>query len=149
MAPSIGQKKDYYIGVDVGDTYLNAGVVSTDGSTWAQRHQDVPHENLALLTQRIVATVSELRQMSKVGRYLGMTIANLINFLNVETVVLGGSVMDVGEVLLRPTIEEAKRRALSPPYDDCKIVAGSLGTSAGVIGASLMARDILTAGIGP
>ena len=318
------QKKDHYIGIDVGDTYLNAGVMSADGKIWAQRHQDVPRENFTVLTQQIVATISELRQadrsfqikgvgigapgliskkkprinlslnlpclngvefksqveelielpvvlendsnmaayaemligaalsvnhfiyiaigsrvgaaiifgrkiyqgsngfagelghvgvdpdgkkcycggtgcleryvsapsiaqrveerislnpssalqiitdrpvtaqdvsaaatvgdkmasviIGEVGRYLGMTIANLINFLNVEMVVLGGSVIDAGEVLLRPTIEEVKRRALSPPYDDCKIVASSLGTSAGVIGASLMARDILSGG---
>src|SRR5437773_4435386 len=79
-----------------------------------------------------------------VGRYLGMAISNLINLLNVEMVVLGGGVIEAGDVLLRPTIEEVKRRALSLPYDDCKIVAGSLGPAAGIIGASLLARDILS-----
>ncbi len=82
--------------------------------------------------------------MGEVAHYLGMAIANLINLLNVEMVVLGGGVIEAGDVLLRPTIEEVKRHALSPPYDDCKIVAASLGASAGIIGSSLLARDMLS-----
>jgi glucokinase len=84
--------------------------------------------------------------IGEVGRYLGMAIANLINLLNVEMVVLGGGVIEAGLVLLNPTIDEVKRHALSPPYDDCKIVAGTLGPAAGVIGSSLLARDMLSVG---
>ncbi|MEW5978707.1 MAG: ROK family protein [Acidobacteriota bacterium] len=80
----------------------------------------------------------------EVGRYLGMAIANLINLLNIEMVVLGGGVITAGEILLRPTIEEVRRRALSPPYDDCLILASTLGPASGVIGASLLARDTLS-----
>jgi len=82
--------------------------------------------------------------IGEVGRYLGMAIANLINLLNVQMVVLGGGVIEAGEVLLKPTIEEVKRHALSPPYDDCRIVASGLGPAAGVIGSSLLARDMLS-----
>lgn len=82
--------------------------------------------------------------IGEVGRYLGMAIANLINLLNVEMVVLGGGVIEAGEVLLKPTIDEVRRRALSPPYDDCRIVAGTLGAAAGIIGSSLLARDRLS-----
>ena len=82
--------------------------------------------------------------IGEVGRYLGMAIANLINLLNVQMVVLGGGVIEAGEVLLKPTIEEVKRHALSSPYDDCRIVASALGPAAGVIGSSLLARDMLS-----
>jgi len=73
-----------------------------------------------------------------------MAIANLINLLNVEMVVLGGGVMEAGDVLLKPIVDEVKRHALSPPYDDCRIVASALGSAAGVIGSSLLARDMLS-----
>jgi glucokinase len=86
--------------------------------------------------------------IAEVGRYLGLAIANLINLLNIETVVLGGGVMEAGDVILGPTIEEVKRRALSPAYEDCKIIPGSLGTSAGIIGAALLARDNLVVNTG-
>jgi glucokinase len=82
--------------------------------------------------------------IGEVGRYLGMAIANLINLLNVEMVVLGGGLIEAGDVLLKPAIEEVKRHALSPPYEDCRIIASALGPSAGVIGSSLLARDRLS-----
>ncbi len=82
--------------------------------------------------------------IGEVGRYLGMAIANLINLLNVQMVVLGGGVIEAGDVLLKPTVEEVKRHALSPPYDDCKIVTSTLGAAAGVIGSSLLVRDMLS-----
>jgi len=85
--------------------------------------------------------------MGEVGRHLGIAIANLINLLNLEMVILGGGVMEAGEVLLKPTIEEVKRHALAPPYDDCKIVLSSLGPASGIIGASLLARDRLANGV--
>jgi predicted NBD/HSP70 family sugar kinase len=132
-APSIAQRVEERISLNPS----SALQIITDRPVGAQ---DV---SAAAITGDKMASVI----ISEVGRYLGMAIANLINFLNVEMIVLGGTVMDAGEVLLQPTIEEAKRRALSPPYEDCKIVAGSLGTSAGIVGASLMARDILTAKI--
>ena len=79
--------------------------------------------------------------MGEVSRYLGIAIAGLINLLNLELVVLGGGVVGGGSLLLQPTIEEVKRRTLSPSYENCVIVASALGPSAGVIGAALLARD--------
>ncbi len=79
--------------------------------------------------------------VGEVARYLGTAIANLIDFFNPDMVVLGGGVIGAGQVLLRPTIEEVRRRVLSPCYEDCQIVLNTLGTSSGIIGASLLARD--------
>ncbi|HVN79603.1 MAG TPA: ROK family protein [Terriglobia bacterium] len=79
--------------------------------------------------------------VGEVARYLGLAIANLIDFLNPELVILGGGVIGAGNVLLQLTIEEVRRRVLSPCFEDCQIVCSQLGPSAGVIGASLLARD--------
>jgi glucokinase len=128
-APSIAQRVEERISLNPS----SALQIITDRPVTAQ---DV--SAAALVGDRMASVI-----VSEVGRYLGMAISNLINLLNVEMVVLGGGVIEAGEVLLRPTIEEVKRRALSPPYEDCKIIVGSLGTSAGVIGASLLARDSL------
>ena len=87
--------------------------------------------------------------VGEVARYLGIAIANLIDFLNPEMVVLGGGVIGAGEVLLQPTIEEVRRRVLSPCYEDCQIVCSQLGPSAGVIGASLLARDLTSGPLHP
>ena len=60
--------------------------------------------------------------VGEVSRYLGIAIAGLINLLNLELVVLGGGVVGGGSLLLQPTIEEVKRRTLSPSYENCVIV---------------------------
>ncbi len=129
-APSIAQRVEERISLNPS----SALQIITDRPITAQ---DVTAA--AMLGDKMASVI-----IGDVGRYLGLAIANLINFLDVEMIVLGGGVIEAGDVLLRPTIEEVKRRALAPPYDDCKIVASSLGTSAGVIGASLMARDMLS-----
>ena len=81
--------------------------------------------------------------LSETGLYLGMMIANVVNLLNFEMVVLGGPVMRDNEVLLEATVEEAARRAFTPSFATCRIVAGELGDDAGVIGSAMMARDAL------
>ncbi|MFN8007711.1 MAG: ROK family protein [Terriglobia bacterium] len=79
--------------------------------------------------------------VGEVSRYLGIAIAALINLMNMEMVILGGGIMGGSHLLLQPTIDEVKRRALSPSFEDCAIVASALGPSAGVVGSALLARD--------
>jgi len=69
------------------------------------------------------------------ARFLGTGIANLLNIFNPEVVVLAGSVAQAGEHLFGPLRAEVRRRAFKPSVDACRIVPGSLGGSAGVVGA--------------
>ena len=62
--------------------------------------------------------------LSETGVYLGMAIANVVNLLNVELVILGGPVMKDNKVLLEATLEEASRRAFAPSFASCRVVAG-------------------------
>jgi len=55
-------QKDCYAGIDIGATYLRAGIVSPEGKIQAQRLQNVQHENLTVLTKQIAAQIQELRQ---------------------------------------------------------------------------------------
>jgi glucokinase len=70
------------------------------------------------------------------GQYLGIAIANTINLLNPELVIVGGGVSGAGELLLRPVRAEVKRRALKDSLACTKIVVAELGDQAGVIGAA-------------
>jgi glucokinase len=69
------------------------------------------------------------------ARYLGAGIANLLNVMNPDVVVLAGGVTAAGEQLFTPMRAEVRRRAFRPAVDACRIVPGALGTSAGVVGA--------------
>jgi glucokinase len=84
--------------------------------------------------------------MARTGRYIGTAIAAVINLLNTERVVLGGGVMDAGELILNPIIEEARRRSFQPNFESTQIVAAVLGPDAVPIGAALLARDAAQSG---
>jgi glucokinase len=80
--------------------------------------------------------------MERTGMFLGIAIAAVINLLNVEMVVMGGGVMEAGDLILKPTVKETRRRAFPPSFNSCEVVIAQLGPQAGMIGAALMARDL-------
>jgi glucokinase len=69
------------------------------------------------------------------ARFLGTGIGNLLNILNPDVVVITGGVTQAGEPLFEPLRAEVKRRAFRPAVDACRIVAGTLRSSAGMVGA--------------
>ena len=79
--------------------------------------------------------------MERTGMFLGIALAAVINLLNVEMVVMGGGVMEAGDLILKPTIKETRRRAFPPSFGSCEIVIAKMGATAGMIGAALLARD--------
>jgi glucokinase len=79
--------------------------------------------------------------IKRTGRYIGTGLAAVINLLNTERIVLGGGVMDAGEIILEPIITEARRRSFQPNFESTQIVAATLGPDAIPIGAALLARD--------
>lgn len=82
-----------------------------------------------------------LMMIERTGKYIGAAIASVINLLNLERIVLGGGVMDAGDLILSPIIREAGRRAFQPCFEATQIVTSALGTDAVFIGAALLARD--------
>lgn len=73
------------------------------------------------------------------GDRLGAGLAGIAMSLNPELIVLGGGVMQAGELILEPARAELRRRALEPSRD-VRVVAAALGPDAGMIGAALLAR---------
>ena len=85
-----------------------------------------------------------LMMIERTGKYIGTGVASVINLLNIERIVLGGGVMDAGQLILNPIIQEAKRRAFLSCFEATQIVAAKLGTDAVPVGAALLARDTAT-----
>ena len=76
------------------------------------------------------------------AQYLGAGIASLAVLLDPSCVVIGGGVVDAGEILLGPTREAMKRYmpfAGKHPYPE--IVAAELGNEAGLVGVADLARS--------
>ncbi len=82
-----------------------------------------------------------LMMIERTGKYIGTGVASVINLLNIERIVLGGGVMDAGDLILNPIINEARRRAFQPCFEATEIVAADLGPDAATIGAAMLARD--------
>jgi glucokinase len=82
-----------------------------------------------------------LMMIERTGKYIGAAVASVINLLNIERIVLGGGVMEAGDLILEPIIREAGRRAFQPCFEATQIVAAALGTDAVSIGAAMLARD--------
>src|ERR1044071_4960913 len=68
--------------------------------------------------------------LSETAHYLGTGIANVVNLLNVEMVVLGGPVMAAGEFLVSAIRAETARYCFAPLFVNCSIVTGQLGNDA-------------------
>jgi glucokinase len=69
------------------------------------------------------------------ARYLGAGIANLLNIINGDVVVVAGGVTKAGDTLFTPLRAEVRRRAFKPAVEAARIVPGSLPGTAGVVGA--------------
>lgn len=75
------------------------------------------------------------------AQWLGAGIASLAVILDPECVVIGGGVVDAGEILLAPTrvaMERYMPFAGKHPYPE--IIAATLGNEAGLVGAADLAR---------
>ncbi|MFP5363111.1 MAG: ROK family protein [Thermoleophilia bacterium] len=83
--------------------------------------------------------------VAAIGRWLGVGIANLVNMLNPDVVVIGGGVIAAGDLLLEPAREVVMRRALSPSKEHARIVPARFGPESGMLGAATLARDGLAA----
>jgi len=79
--------------------------------------------------------------IERTGRFIGRAVADIINLLSPQRIVLGGAVMDAGDLILAPIMKEAGKRSFQPCYESTKIVAGQLGADAVSVGAALLARD--------
>jgi glucokinase len=77
------------------------------------------------------------------GHYLGVGIGNVVNILNPEVVLVGGGVIAAGDLLLAPARQVVAERALAPSRDQVRIVPTRFGDASGMIGAAVLAMDLV------
>ena len=70
------------------------------------------------------------------GEYLGWGFVSLLNLLNPAMIVIGGGVAVLGDALLGPAREVARRHSLRGEWDPARIVGAELGNNAGLVGAA-------------
>ena len=83
------------------------------------------------------------RILKETGEYLGVGISSVVNMFNPELVIMGGSTMRAGELVLEPATRVVEGRALSEMAEHVCIVPGELGEDAGAVGAAaLVLREL-------
>jgi predicted NBD/HSP70 family sugar kinase len=97
--------------------------------------------NLEEVTVQIVAKAARSGDdfarsiLNETGRYLGMGIANVVNFLNPEIVIVGGGVPEAaGDMLLEPLWQTVKLRTFEIHASRVRVVPAQLGIQASAIG---------------
>ena len=75
----------------------------------------------------------------RVGRYLGIALAGLINVLNPDVIVIGGGVSAAWDLFIGHTRAEIQKRAFREPAEHAKLVRAKLGDDAGILGVASLA----------
>jgi glucokinase len=73
------------------------------------------------------------------GVYLGIGLANLINILNPEMIVIGGGVVNAWDLFEKDLNHQVAERAFPLLADQVKIVPAECGDDAGLLGAANLA----------
>ncbi len=76
------------------------------------------------------------------GRYIGIAIAGLINLFNPSTVVIGGGVAQVGDLLTASIRQAVRERSLRASEHGVKITTAMLGRRSSLIGALVQAINL-------
>lgn len=79
--------------------------------------------------------------IEEIGNTLGKHIAGLINLLNPELVVIGGTLSEAGDYLFLPLRSAIKKYSLNLVNKDTAIKLSKLGDKTGLIGACMLARS--------
>jgi len=70
------------------------------------------------------------------GRFLGIGIANIINIMSPEAIILAGGLASAWDIYIQEAIKEASRRAFKELFGAVKIIPSLFGDDAGIIGSA-------------
>lgn len=76
--------------------------------------------------------------LREAGKSLGVGLANIINIIGPEAIILTGGLIGAWNIYVQEAIKEASRRAFKNLFDSVKIIPSSLGDDAGIIGAACL-----------
>ena len=75
------------------------------------------------------------------GEKLGILLANIINFVNIDTIVLCGGNSKSSKYFMPTVLKEVKSRTFKSAVKTCKIVVSKHTKELGLIGAAMLAKE--------
>jgi glucokinase len=120
------------------------------GPDLVERYQDAIEGTAAPLPAnadgRVIAELAARGQpqasqvFQQAGRALGIGVATMAHLFDINTFIIGGSVVQAGDLLLTPTREAVRYRAFESIGSRVTILASPLGDDAAILGCAWMAR---------
>jgi len=101
-------------------------------------HKLTQNSPAALAEEAYRGDILAEKSYQEFGHYLGISLANVVNILDPEIIIVGGGVIESSDLFLSRTKKIMRQYIKSPQAKAIKIVKGKLGANAGAIGAALL-----------
>lgn len=107
--------------------------------TLEQAYHQLTQHNPALLAEEAYrGDILAEKTFAELGAYLGIALSTVVNLLDPEIIILGGRVLDSGNLFLDAAKDNLKKYTFSPNARSVRLVKGKLGPLAAAIGAGLL-----------
>src|SRR5579875_1168949 len=119
---------------------------SLDEQTARQLHlpagtekESIERVNARTVGEAARAGIALARQiLGEAARGLGVGLVNVIHIFNPRKIILGGGVMQLGDLILGPALDVVEERAMKAPRSIVSIELAQLGPNVGLIGAGTL-----------
>lgn len=118
---------------------LEQGTSSWLADLWKKDPTAIDGETLVVAAR--MSDPLALKAFERVGKSLGLAIANVVHLLGLSRIVLGGRFTRAWELFQLSLAEELHRRLTMFPPAAVSVVPGQLGDDAGLMGAARLAFD--------
>jgi glucokinase len=83
-----------------------------------------------------------LATYSRVGRYLGIALANVVDLLSIDACVVGGKISAAAKLFWEPMMAAFRKNVLDPPNGVCIIHLSTLVDKSGILGAAFLRESM-------
>lgn len=110
-----------------------------EGINLEQAYHKLAQNNPAALAEEAYrGDILAEKSYQEFGSYLGITLANVVNLIDPELIIIGGGVVESSELFISATKKIMRQYIKDEETKKIKIVKGKLGVQAGAIGAALL-----------
>jgi glucokinase len=102
----------------------------------ANKSTEITAEMIAELASK--GNQSALKILKNVSYYIGVGLANIVNILNPEKIIVSGSAIKPEDLILKPAIATMKQLAFSTNAQNVDVIQSSTGNKAGLAGAAAL-----------
>lgn len=120
---------------------LRAAVPDLADELMADHHLTIEARVAAVVARAQAGDEVALSGLRRVGHWLGLGLANVVDLFNPDTVVLAGLVVDLAPWLMPSALAALAEHTLADSAQHCRVELSTLGFSAAGLGGALLAAE--------